>query len=191
MTDESAEPDGTEADERAAAERAAELEEMERRLGERERSLELREETLNDRDATLGEREAAVEERETTLRERQEELEAWAAKLDRREATLEEYVGEQLTDVEAALSSTVEESVRSAVAELDAGQRPNRLGRVGNLVLALVGLLLVTAGVANAIAAQTPGMVRLFSSVTLNFAATGVLVVLGLAANLAGVTGRV
>lgn len=163
-------------------ERAADPEATERRLEERE--------------ATLASREQALDEREIDLRERREELDARAQKLearreelDRREDTLREYVGQELADLEGSLSATVEDSVQSAVSGLDRGQR--REGVIGTLALALVGILLVSAGVANLVAAQTPGMVRLFSSATLNVVASSVLIVIGLGANLAGVTGRV
>jgi hypothetical protein len=163
---------------------------------ERTADIEATERRLEEREATLASREQALDERENDLRERREdldaraeELEARREELDRREDTLREYVGQELADLEESLSATVEDSVQSAVSGLDRGQP--REAVVRNLVLALVGILLVSAGVANLVAAQTPGMVRLFSSATLNVVASSVLIVLGLGANLAGVTGRV
>jgi uncharacterized protein (DUF3084 family) len=163
-------------------ERAADLEATERRLDQREASLASREQALDERENDL-------RERREDLQARAEELEARREELDRREDTLREYVGQELADLEESLSATVEDSVQSAVSGLDREQPQEAVVR--NLFLALVGILLVSAGVANLVAAQTPGMVRLFSSATLNVVASGVLIVLGLGANLAGVTGRV
>jgi hypothetical protein len=137
-----------------------------------------------DRESSPDNRAAALDDLEADLRERRESLESRAEELDRRKDTVREYVGTELADSESSLSSTVQ----SAVGGLD--RAGSRLGTVGDVALALVGFLLVAAAVANAIAALTPGPVRLSSSTTLKFAASGVLLVLGLATNLAGFTGR-
>jgi ribonuclease Y len=207
-------------DEQVTEERAARLEEKERRLRSQEETVEVRERELDERESDLeewestlserreeilevreeverredeiAERESELSDRKAALGERERELDERAAALDEREAALREYVGDQLSGLEGSLGETVTESVERAVAGIDVdGGDKSRLGLIGSILLALFGLVLVAVGVANGITTQVGGMVRLFGSPTTSFAATGALVVLGLAANLAAAAGRV
>jgi len=64
---------------------------------------------------------------------------------------------------------------------------PNRFGRIGSLVLALVGVTLIVGGVLNGFAADIAVVPVVFASDTANLAVTVLLLFSGLAANLAAV----
>jgi hypothetical protein len=82
----------------------------------------------------------------------------------------------------------VRETVQEAIAtELAGSDQPGRFGRIGSLVLALVGVTLVVGGVLNGFAADIPSVPVVFGSETANLAVTVLLLFSGLAANLAAV----
>ncbi|MFB6161514.1 MAG: hypothetical protein ABEJ61_10125 [Haloferacaceae archaeon] len=203
--DDTDDPDGADATDAGTAdsERVRRLEEMEKRLERKERELDDREATLDereqealdrreeavdlreeldDREATLDERRAALDDRETALDEREREL-------DRREETLSAYVGDQLSELEASIADTVRAEVTEAVETHDGGR--SRFGAIGGLLLALVGMVLVVAGVANGFGTVSGDVPQLFANTAANYGTTAVLVFCGLAANLAAAAGRV
>ena len=80
------------------------------------------------------------------------------------------------------------ETVRETVAaELSASDGAGRFGRIGSLVLALVGVTLIVGSVLNGFAADIPSIPIVFASETANLAVTVLLLFSGLAANLAAV----
>lgn len=184
--------------------RERELDGRERELDERERELDEREQELLDRreelvetrerlegkEARLEERENALDDRETALNERERELAERAEELDRREETLERYVGDQLSGIESTIADTVRTGVTEALDGYDLSGADDRFGVIGNLLLALVGIVLVVAGVANLFATETGVLPPLFASSAANFGASAVLTFGGLAANLAAAAGR-
>ncbi|MFC6974017.1 hypothetical protein ACFQL1_03960 [Halomicroarcula sp. GCM10025709] len=184
--------------ERELDQRAQELDQRERELDQqeeetlkrREQTVDLREE-LEDKEAELAEFESNLEDRRTALNERERELDERAAQLDREAETLEAYVGDQLDDLTGELGEQVEASVTAAMESQDFGS--GRLGALGGVSLGLLGLVLVVGGVANGIALQAGGLPTLFSpaAATLNYAASTVLLLFGLALNLAAAAGRV
>ena len=209
MSDEggSGENDGN--DDTASDERAGRLEEKEERLEKQERELERtereleereqellerREETvelreqLEDKEAEFEEREANIDDRETALDERERELEQRAAELDQRERTLQEYVGDQIADLEGSVRSSIDDSVSAAV-KRHAGGGGGRFSRIGGLVLGFVGMALVVGGVVVALSIRHPDIPAILSSDLRNLAAATVLVFSGLAANAAAVAG--
>ncbi|MFW6376872.1 MAG: hypothetical protein ACOC0F_02750 [archaeon] len=98
--------------------------------------------------------------------------------LDRKEQTLQEYVGDSVRE-------PVEEAVASGMSGIDDGD--SRLGTVGSLVLGLVGIMLIVGGVLNGFAEEIAYVPVIFSNSTANLAVTVLLLFSGLAANLAGV----
>lgn len=180
--------------------RAQQLDQRERELDQqeeetlnrREQTVDLREE-LEDKEAELAEFESNLEDRRTALNERERELDERAQELDREAETLEAYVGDQLADLQGNLGEQVEASVSSALEAQDFGADSSRLGTLGGVSLGLLGLVLVVGGVANVIALQAGGLPTLFSpaAATLNYAASTLLLLFGLATNLAAAAGRV
>jgi len=150
-------------------ERAKELRAERKQLDEREAELDTREKRIAEREGELDDRETAIAERETELSER-------AAELDEKEATLQEYVND-----------AVRETVQEAIAEAMAGSDKGRFGRIGSLVLGLVGVTLIVGGVLNGFAAEIPTVPVVFGSETANLGVTVLLLFSGLAANLAAV----
>jgi ribonuclease Y len=151
-------------------ERASDLRAERKELDERAAELDRRESRIDDLETELDDRETAIAERERELSER-------AAELDEKEATLQEYVNDGVRE-------TVAETV---AAELAGSDQPGRFGRIGSLVLALVGVTLVVGGVLNGFAADIAGVPVVFASETANLAVTVLLLFSGLAANLAAV----
>jgi hypothetical protein len=146
-------------------------------LREERRALDQRERGLADFADELDEREAELDDQAKELRRERNELDERAAELDETEATLQEYVNDG-----------VRETVREAVAtELSASDGAGRFGRIGSLVLALVGVTLIVGGVLNGFAASIPSVPVVFGSETANLAVTVLLLFSGLAANLAAV----
>jgi ribonuclease Y len=184
--------------ERELDQRAQQLDQRERELDQkeeetlkrREQTVDLREE-LEDKEAELAEFESNLEDRRTALNERERELDERAATLEREADTLEAYVGDQLTGLQDSLGEQVESSVSAAMESQEFGS--GRLGALGGVSLGLLGLVLVVGGVANVIALQAGGLPTLFSptAATLNYAASTVLLLFGLATNLAAAAGRV
>jgi ribonuclease Y len=169
--------------ERGLADFADELDEREEELNERATELRQERKQLDDREAELdsrekriAEREGELDDRETAIEEREGELDKRAAELDEKEATLQEYVND-----------AVRETVREATAESLSGKDKGRFGRIGSLVLALVGVTLIVGGVLNGFAAEIPTVPVVFGNETANLAVTVLLLFSGLAANLAAV----
>jgi ribonuclease Y len=178
--------------ERELDRREEELDEREQEfLKRREENVELREE-LEDRERRLDQREEKIADRERTLDERERELSTRADELDQREQTLQQYVGDQLSELENSLADTVRESVTNAVEGLEVeGVSGGRFGTLGGILLALVGMVLVVGGVTNGFATEVAGIPPLFASDAGNFGASAVLIFCGLAANLAAAAGRI
>jgi ribonuclease Y len=169
--------------ERGLSDLADELDDREAELNERAKELRQERKQLDNRKAELGsrenriaEREAELDDRETAIQERERELSERAAELDETEATLQEYVNDAVRD-----------TVREAVAETAANDGPGRFGRIGSLVLALVGVMLVVGGVLNGFAGDIGRVPVVFASDTANLAVTVLLLFSGLATNVAAV----
>lgn len=157
-------------------EREAELNDRATELRQERKRLDEREAELDGREQRIAERETELDDRETAIAEREKELSERAAELDEREATLQEYVND-----------AVRETVGEAIAEAMAGSDKGRFGRIGSLVLGLVGVTLVVGGVLNGFAAEIPSVPVVFGSETANLGVTVLLLFSGLAANLAAV----
>jgi uncharacterized protein YhaN len=151
-------------------ERARELRKTEKQLAERADELDGREKRIAEREQELDDREVAIEERERELTERADEL-------DEKERTLEEYVSDSIRE-------TVSESVSEAMSGYGSS---NRFGRIGSLILALVGVTLIVAGVLSGFSEQISMVPRVFNSETANLGMTVLLLFSGLATNLAAV----
>ncbi len=175
--------------ERELEQRAEELDELEDELLERRETIVAEREELETKEAELEEREETIEDRETAIAERERDLDQRAEEIDQREETLREYVGEQLADYEQQVADTVEESVTAAIEAQDLGGG-DRSGSMGNLLLALVGLVLVVGGVSNLFATETNVIPALFASAPANYGTVAVLIFSGMAANLAAAAGR-
>lgn len=169
--------------ERGLSDFADELDEREEELNER--ATELRQERnqldervaeLDSREQRIEKRESELDDRETVIAERERELDKRASQLDEKEATLQEYVND-------AVGETVREATAESLSDKDKG----RFGRIGSLVLALVGVTLIIGGVLNGFAAEIPSVPVVFGSETANLAVTVLLLFSGLAANLAAV----
>lgn len=170
--------------ERGLSDLADELDEREAELNERANDLRAERTELDERSAELdrrenriAERETELDERETAIAKRETELDERAAELDEKEATLQQYVND---GVREAVQETIS-------AELAGSDQPGRFGRIGSLVLALVGVVLVVGGVLNGFAAEISAVPVVFGSETANLAVTVLLLFSGLAANLAAV----
>lgn len=163
---------------------AEELDAREATLDERERGLEDREEQLDQRSAALDEREATIEERESELDdravaigERERELSGRTEELDAQEATLHQYVDE-----------TVQGAVEEGLSGVSFGEESTgRFGRIGSVLLALVGVLLVVGGVLFAFSGEIALVPPVVRNDTANLALSVLLLFVGLAANLAAV----
>ena len=200
---------------------ATELEGREDELLERrEEVVELREEVealendIETREERLDEREAAIEEQERDIENRKSEL-------NRKEQTLQNYVGDQLQEAETRLvetvrdavrssmqnvnvegggeideeklTTTVRESVDSAVQQQDLETDSSAFGAVLGSLLAFLGILLVAGGVANGLLTyvETATISPIFDQTSANYIAASGLVIVGFAANLAAAAGRV
>jgi ribonuclease Y len=158
-------------------EREKSLDERERELDEREAELDERDEILDQREARIEDREVELDDRETAIEERERELSERTEELDEKEATLREFVGD---NVREAVDETVSEAIEGY-------GRSRRLGTIGSLVLGLVGVTLIVGGVLNGFASDIEAVPLVFETETANLAVTVVLVFSGLAANLAAV----
>ena len=175
-------------------------------------NVESLETEIDNRKQRLDEREAAIEEQERELDERKAEL----AEV---EQTLQTYVADQLGDLESRvtqtvrdavrssmsgieggdgvdeerLTTTVRQSVESAVAQEDLEERGTAFGAVLGSLLAFLGILLVAGGVANGLITfvETTTVSPLFDRSSINYIASSILVIIGFAANLAAAAGRV
>lgn len=157
-------------------EREAELDARAKELRQERKELDDRVAELDSREKRIAEREAELDKRETAIEEREKELDERAAELDEKEATLQEYV-----------TDAIRETVQDAIAAELVGGDKGRFGRIGSLVLALVGVTLIVGGVLNGFAAEIPSVPVVFGSETANLAVTVLLLFSGLAANLAAV----
>ena len=175
-------------------------------------NVESLETEIDNRKQRLDEREAAIEEQERELDERKAEL----AEV---EQTLQTYVEDQISDVETRLTQTVRDAIRSSMSDVEAGggvdqerltttvrQSVNSaidqediegsgstFGAVLGSLLAFLGILLVAGGVANGLVTfvQTDTVSPLFAQSSINYIVSSVLVIIGFAANLAAAAGRV
>ena len=187
-------------------------------LNRREEVVQLREEVealetdIETREERLDEREAAIEEQERDIENRKSEL-------NRKEQTLQNYVGNQIESLEQTLSETVRDSVRSSMQGLDGGGEVDQeqlsttvrqsvdsaiqqqdfehdataFGAVLGSLLAFLGILLVAGGVANGLITyiEPATVTPLFTQDSINYIASSGLVILGFAANLAAAAGKV
>lgn len=204
--------------ERRLEREAEELDEREDDLLERrEEVVQLREE-VEDLESDIEERTQRLDEREAAIEEQERELEERKSELAEKEQTLQNYVGDQLGDVESRLAETVRDSVRSSMQDVEGGgvdeetltttvresvdsaldQRDlegssSPFGAVLGSLLAFLGILLVAGGVANGLVAfvETTTVSPLFARTSANYIAASVLVIVGVAANLAAAAGRV
>ncbi|AXG09339.1 coiled-coil domain-containing protein [Haloplanus rubicundus] len=158
-------------------ERETELDDQAKELRRERKELDERKAELDSRENRIADREAELDDRETAIAERERELDERAAELDETEATLQEYVND-------GVRGTVREAV---AAELSASDGAGRFGRIGSIVLALVGVTLIGGGVLNGFAADIGQVPVVFGSETANLAVTVLLLFSGLAANLAAV----
>jgi uncharacterized protein (DUF3084 family) len=175
-------------------------------------NVESLETEIDNRKQRLDEREAAIEEQERELDERKAEL----AEV---EQTLQTYVADQIDDLEGRitqtvrdavrssmsgieggggvdeerLTTTVRQSVESAIAQEDLEERGTAFGAVLGSLLAFLGILLVAGGVANGLVTfvQTDTVNPLFAQSSINYIVSSILVIIGFAANLAAAAGRV
>ena len=175
-------------------------------------NVESLETEIDNRKQRLDEREAAIEEQERELDERKAEL----AEV---EQTLQTYVEDQISDVESRLTQTVRDAIRSSASDIEGGggidqerltttvrQSVNSaidqediegsgsaFGAVLGSLLAFLGILLVAGGVANGLVTfvQTDTVNPLFAQSSINYIVSSILVIIGFAANLAAAAGRV
>jgi len=221
-----------------------ELEKWEDRLDQREEGLDLRAEKLKDRaeeldtresdieaeradledwrtdledwEARLEQREQDLDDREAAIREREAELAERATDLDEKEQTLHHYVGNNLAEVESAITETVQEAVSSAAKRIEPGEATvdqeslnqtiesaiddamadhggtrGRFGTAGNILIGLIGLVFVVGGATVLFATQTDVIPRAFSDTGLNYGAAAILVFIGLAINLSAAADRI
>jgi hypothetical protein len=168
--------------------RAGHLDQREEELEDVRSQLEAKREELSQRDARIEEHEAELDERESAIAEREEELSQRAAELDRTERTLQEYVGDQVAEMESSMAETVRDAVSTGMSQYDGGG--SRLGTVGNLLLGLVGIALVVGGVVNGLPILW-GFEALLVGNETGLVVSVLLVFFGLAANLAAAASRV
>jgi hypothetical protein len=198
---------------------AEELDEREDDLLERrEEVVDLREE-VEELESDIEERKQRLDEREAAIEEQERELDERKSELARKEKTLQNYVGNELDDVESRLSETVRDAVRSSMQDVEGGGGVDEetltttvresvdaamdqqdldgssspFGAVLGSLLAFLGILLVAGGVANGLLTfvGTTAVSPLFEQSSANYIAASVLVIIGFAANLAAAAGRV
>jgi len=167
--------------------RADRLDGRENELDDRRDQLEEKRKELSRREARIEEREAELEDRAAQLDEREEELSGRAAELSRTEQTLQEYVGDQVAEMEQGMAETIRDAVATGMADQESD---SRLGTVGNLLLGLVGIALVVGGVVNALPIVW-GFEPLLVGDETGLVVGVLLVFFGLAANLAAAASRV
>jgi hypothetical protein len=192
----------------------AELDDREEQLEEDEAEIQTKRQTLQSREAELNEWETKLEERTADLDEREAAIETQedrlaerAEKLDEHEQILERYVddrvsesldgridrmetvvGDRIVALEEEVGENIQEEVTKAFNEQE---RTSPLGLATSVVLGVVGIALVAAGVTFAFAGDIGSVPMLLSDTTTNTAASGLLVLLGIAATLTATTGRV
>lgn len=197
---------------------AAELDEREDDLLERrEEVVKLREE-VEDLESDIEDRQQRLDEREAAIEEQERELDQRKSELNRKEQTLQNYVGNQLQDVEERLAETVRESVSASMGSVEGGGgldeetltttvresvdsaleqhdlegSSGAFGAVLGSLLAFLGILLVAGGVANGLLTFLgEGSLTILSANSTNYIASSGLVIIGFAANLAAAAGRV
>jgi ribonuclease Y len=202
---------GKESDE-DGGEATDDLERRKRRLDERELGLDRRSEDLDERETTLDEREANLDERAERLANKRQELEEWetqlegrADELDEREANIEDVEEElserarELSEHEETLNNYLEDQVddlETTITEtmwsaLDThGTEDGRFGATGTLLVGFAGLVLAIAGAGYAVALGVKTSGLLFGTTGPDVALCGALLVVGLALNLLTVTDR-
>ena len=187
------------------------LEKREEVVGLRE-DVEALESDIEARRERLDEREAAIEEQERNLDERK-------ADLADKEQTLQTYVDDQIGDIESRLAQTVRDAVQSSMGDVEGGGGVDQetlsttvrqsvdsaigqqdlegsggaFGAVLGSLLAFLGILLVAGGVANGLVTivETTTVDPLFAQASINYVVSSILVIIGFAANLAAAAGRV
>jgi hypothetical protein len=187
------------------------LEKREEVVGLRE-DVESLESDIEARRERLDEREAAIEEQERDLDERK-------ADLADKEQTLQTYVDDQIGDIESRLAQTVRDAVQSSMGDVEGGGGVDQetlsttvrqsvdsaigqqdlegsggaFGAVLGSLLAFLGILLVAGGVANGLVTivETSTVDPLFAQASINYVVSSILVIIGFAANLAAAAGRV
>jgi len=93
---------------------------------------------------------------------------------------------------EKALTTTIRESVDSALEQQDLEGSGGAFGAVLGSLLAFLGILLVAGGVANGLLTYLgEGALTILSNDSTNYIASSGLVIIGFAANLAAAAGRV
>ncbi len=171
--------------------RAEDLEERKAKLDERERELDTDREklaekrsTLKEREATIEQQEAELDEREQQVREREAELDEIAQDLEQKDQTIRQYVADQVGEA-------VDERIYTALEEAQEETTAGRFGPTGGLLVGLVGLTLVTGGVALALTTQASNLASPIGGTTTSVIASALLIVVGLGANLAAAADRV
>lgn len=124
-------------------ERETALDAREADLDEREAELSMEREELEDWKASLNHRDETLDEREAELEAYEDELEEWSDQLAADEETIQHYVADQVDDLEATISDTI----TMAMDDYEEARQPGRFGRTGDLVAAIVGLVVTSGGV--------------------------------------------
>ena len=189
-------------------------------LERREEVVQLREE-VEELESDIETREERLDEREAAIEEQERDIENRKSELNRKEQTLQNYVGDQLQEAETRLAETVRdavrssmqsvnveggdgvneekltttirESVESAMSQQDIKDAGSPFGAVLGSLLAFLGILLVAGGVANGLITyvETTTISPIFTQTSANYIAASGLVIVGFAANLAAAAGRV
>jgi hypothetical protein len=186
-------------------------------LEKREQVVELREE-VEELESDIEDRRERLDEREAVIEEQERELDERKAELADKEQTLQTYVDDQLGDLESRLSRTVSDAVQSSMSTVESGgvdeetltttirqsvdsaidqedldTSGGAFGAVLGSLLAFLGILLVAGGVANGLITiiETTTVDPLFAQASINYVVSSILVIIGFAANLAAAAGRV
>jgi len=197
----------------------AELEEREDDLLEkRETVVDVRDE-VEELESDIEERRERLDEREAAIEEQERELDERKAELADKEQTLQTYVDDQVADLESRLTQTVRDAVQSSMSDVEGGGGVDQetlsttvrqsvdsaidqqdfdtaggaFGAVLGSLLAFLGILLVAGGVANGLITivETTTLDPLFAQASINYVVSSILVIIGFAANLAAAAGRV
>lgn len=174
--------------------RADDLDERERALDEREQELdelqeelEQRRQEIQDKESSLNQFQEELDERENDLEEFEAELSDRATELGEHEETLNRYLEGQVEDLEESIQQTI----RSALGSYEKSREPGRFGPTGNLLVGFAGLVLVAAGVGYAAWIALNATAGLFQAAVADFAVAAVLLIVGLAVNLATAADRI
>jgi hypothetical protein len=191
----------------------AELDSREEDLDERDEQIRAKRQELQSREAELDEWEATLEERTTELDEREAAIEAQeqtlaerAEKLDEHEEILENYVdtrvgdaldgrvdriekvvGDRIVALEEEVADNIQTEVSTAFEEQE---ETTPLSLASGVALGLVGAALVAVGVIFGFAGDISSVPALHSDTLINAIASGIVVLVGLAATLTAAAGR-